>query len=153
MADLESLARPATEKLEAKQTDDLYLEIGMRLQEIRRDPALAGDFDLTAKPDAEGMGANQLSELGRQYFRRVSTQSYDLVCGAEAPNTAERENLLKKFGLGKEAVAPALAALLVAHLALAPAIAAVIAAIAVRLFFKPGYDLMCEAWKKNLPKA
>src|SRR5262245_20427946 len=132
MADLESLARPATEKLlQVKQTDQLYLEIGKRLQEIRRDPTIAGDFDLTPRPGVEGLGAGQLSELGREYFRRVNAQAYGLVCGADAPNTAERESLLKKFGLGKEAVAPALAALLVAHLAFAPAIAAVIAAIAV----------------------
>ena len=57
---------------------------------------------------------------------------------------------MKAFSLGKSEVAAALAALLVSQLAIAPAIAAVVAAIAIKLFFAPAHDSMCDVWKGKL---
>jgi hypothetical protein len=57
------------------------------------------------------------------------------------------------FGLGKEDIGAAIAALLVAHLALAPASAAVVAVLIVKLFFRPAVDAMCQVWSENLQKA
>lgn len=46
-----------------------------------------------------------------------------------------------------------IAGLLVANLAMAPAAATVVAALVLRLFFKPAYGAMCEVWRTKLPAA
>jgi hypothetical protein len=40
---------------------------------------------------------------------------------------------------------------LVAQLGIAPILAAAVAALIIRLFFKPAYQEMCVIWKKKLP--
>jgi len=152
MLDPVAQAQPATEKLLSLDETALYGELAVRLQQIKRDPAASAEFDLTVdKATTEAMGPfDSLVNFGRCFFNRVSRQAYALMCGADAENTNERHQLAEAFGLGKEAVAPALAVLLVAHLGLAPAIAAVLAAIAIKLFFKPAYEAMCEVWQENL---
>ncbi|MFL6275320.1 MAG: hypothetical protein ACJ74G_08905 [Blastocatellia bacterium] len=151
MANLVDHARPATERLLTLDDDQLYAELAMRMQEIRRDPALSADFNLAVESPVESMGAlADLADFGRRFFNRVSRQAYALMCGDDAEDSNERHQLTQAFGLGKDAVAPALAALIVAHLGFAPAIAAVIAALAVKLFFKPAYEAMCEVWKEKL---
>jgi len=150
MDDHEAQAQPAVERLLSADTDALYLELGKRLQGIRRDPAASGNFDMDAQSPIEGMGPDQLRGFGRRFFDRMSRQLYELICGADAQDSAERENLASAFGLGRDAVAPSLALLFVGHLGLAPAIATVIAVLVVKLFFRPGYDAMCEIWKNNL---
>jgi hypothetical protein len=150
MADLVDRARPATERLLSLDDNQLYAELAVRMQEIRRDPASSADFNLAPKSPVESMGFEDLADFGRRFFNRVSRQAYALMCGDDAEDSNERNQLTQAFGLGKDAVAPALAALFVAHLGFAPAIAAVIAALAVRLFFKPAYEAMCEVWKEKL---
>jgi hypothetical protein len=54
------------------------------------------------------------------------------------------------FGIGGEAVATALAAVMVTSLGLAPAVAAVVAALAIKLFFRPAHGAMCDVWKGKL---
>ena len=152
MADIETQARPATEKLLSAEVGALYVELGKRLREVRRDPSLASAFDMTTDSALETMGSDKLREFGHQFFNRMNKQAYALMCGADSQNSAERESLFKAFGFGKDAVAPALTALLVVQLGLAPAIATVLAVLAVKLFFEPGYDAMCDAWKKGLPQ-
>jgi hypothetical protein len=148
---LENQAQSATSKLLGIDTNALYIELGKRVQEIRRDPSASGRFDMTTQSASEAMGAEQLQEFGRRFFNRANRAAYALMCSADSENSAERENLTKAFGLGMDAVAPALTGLLVVHLGMAPAIAAVIAVLAVKLFFQPGYDAMCEVWKKSVP--
>ncbi len=57
----------------------------------------------------------------------------------------------ESFSLGKQTVAAALASALVAAMGMAPAVAIFVAAIAVKIFFDPAYDTMCQVWKENLP--
>jgi hypothetical protein len=152
MADIETQARSATDKLLPADVGALYVELGKRLREVRRNPGSSSAFDMTAESALETMGGDQLREFGRQFFNRMNKQAYALMCGADSQNSSERDSLLKAFGFGKDAVAPALTALLVVQLGLAPAIATVLAVLAVKLFFEPGYDAMCDAWKKGLPQ-
>jgi hypothetical protein len=153
MRDLESQAQPALEKLLERDERNLYAELGMRLEAIKQDPSISGNFDLDAQ-GYEAFGVPKvIRDFGQQFFERMSVQAYALVCGSNAEHSQEREKLISAFGIGKEAVAPALAALMVSSLGLAPALAAVLAALVIKLFFKPGHAAMCEVWKARLPQA
>jgi hypothetical protein len=152
MADLTALARPAMKELGQKSDDELYAELGARLMLLSRDPKMTGEFKPEEPIEIESLGfAADLKNFGLKFFNRVNRQAYELVCGTDAEESKEREDLLNAFGIGKEAVGPVLAGLLVAHLGLAPLIAAAVAAIVIRLFFKPAYQAMCDVWKGKLP--
>ncbi len=153
MSDLATMARPALDDL-LKQPDEtkLYAELTNRVYAIRANPSLGGSF-APEYPHVEDYGAKEdLEAFGKRFFDRLSAQAYELMCGSDAENTQERKKLVDAFGIGKQAVAPALAALLVTYLGLAPAIAAVVAAIAITLFFQSAYGAMCDIWKTKLPK-
>jgi hypothetical protein len=153
MADLTTLARPAVAPLLTKSTDDLYLEIGARQAEIRRNPAVAAGFAPAGPIEIESLGMrDDLRDFGKRFFNKMNRQAYELVCGADADNSKERQDLLAALGLKDKAMATAaLAALLVAQLGLAALIAAPVAAIAMSLAFQPAYQSMCEVWKTKLP--
>ncbi len=152
MADRTAQARTAVAALSSKDDDALFLELGKRVAMNRKDPRTVTDFDPTVEPEFEALGVmSDLVTLGRDFFGRVNKQAYELMCGADAEDSQERKKLTEAFGLGKDAIGAALAALLVAYLGLAPALAAVVAALALRLFFKPGYEAMCDLWKSKLP--
>lgn len=149
--DLASRALPAVEKLEAATDDKLFLALGARLTINKSDPIGVANFDVD-EPEYETLGMlNDLTVFGRRYFERVNEQCYDLVCGIATEASTERATLLKAFSLGKSEVAAAMAALLVSQLAIAPAIATVVAVIAIKLFFAPAHEAMCEVWKGKLP--
>jgi hypothetical protein len=151
MSSLAQKAEPALEALLDYNEDRLFSELGMRLKAVQKDPANSSQFDLAPDKSIEALGlAEDIRAFGRKYFARVNAQVYSLVCGSDADETEERNKLMEAFGVGADAVGPALAALLVAQLGLAPAIAAVVAALAIRLFFKPAHEAMCETWKEKL---
>jgi hypothetical protein len=152
MADLASQAQAAVDTLAAKTDDELYVELGKRLAMNRTDPKKVAEFQPQIPPEFETLGmVADLKALGRNYFSRVNKGAYELMCGSDADDTRERKKLVEAFGIGKEAVAAALAALLVAYLGIAPALAAVVAALVLRLFFRPAYDATCDLWKSKLP--
>lgn len=152
MTDLVSRARPAVEALADRDEEQLYEELGRRMQAIQRDLSLSASFAPSIDTRLEPLGAAEdFKKFGRAFFERVNVQAYQLVCGKEAEHSEEREQVIDAFGIGKEAVAPAIAALLVAHLGLAPAIAAVIAALIIRVFFRSAYEAMCQVWKEKQP--
>lgn len=152
-------ARLGLDALKTDDEDQLYMELGRRLQAMQIDPSLSGSFapdlpvaDVSFGIDGEAAMAD-LKSFGQGFFTRVNVQAYQLVCGGGADNTQDRKQVLDAFGVGKEAVAPAIAALLVAQLGIAPAIAAVVAMLIIRLFFRPAYEAMCEVWKAHQPQA
>jgi hypothetical protein len=152
MSQLTREAEPAVEALTEHDADQLFTELGMRLETIQSDPSKSGQFNLVPDKSKEALGLmDEFRSIGQKYFNRVNVLAYGLVCGSDSENEKERNALLKSFELGSDAVGPALAAILVGHLGLAPAIAAVVAVLIVKLFFKPGYDTMCEYWKSKLP--
>jgi hypothetical protein len=148
---LADTAKPVVEDLLQADESQLYEELGIRLQGIRRDPTKAGAFAPDVTYDAEDMGAlDDVKAFGKKFFKRVQSQAYDLICGSE--EAEERESMLEAFGAGEGAVAAAVASLLVAQLGLAPAIAAVVAALIIKLVFRSAYDAMCDVWKEKLPE-
>ena len=156
MADLKSLARPAVEGLVNSSEDQLYEELGKRLRMVQADPQAAGAFEPSQqdreKIELETLGfVDDLKSLGKQFFAKVDRQAYEVMCGTSPGDQKDRDALSNAFGLGKEAVAATLAGALVAQLGIAPILAAAVAALIVRLFFKPAYQEMCVIWKKKLP--
>lgn len=153
MADLATEARPAVDALLKNDEDELYLALGSRLRAIQQEPSLSGTFAPDIPAGLEALGAvDDIKDFGRRFFKRVNSQAYQLICGTGAENTEERERVIDAFGIGEEAVAPAIAALLVVHLGLAPAVAAVVAALIIRLFFRNAFAAMCEVWQEKLPE-
>jgi hypothetical protein len=145
-------AEPALNKLLQSEPDQLFAELGLRRLAILDDPTQAGMFETSATFDAPFAGPlDVMRDFGRKFFDRFSKDAYQLVCGADAQNSEERNKLLDAFGGGKAAFAAALSAALVSWFGWAPAIAAVVAALIIRLFFKNAYGAMCEVWKERLP--
>ena len=151
MSDITSLAKPALEKLEESDENQLYQELGVRLKAIASDPALAGSFDPTVTYSAALMGPlDDVKLFGKKFFEKMSREAYGLVCGGGLTDEEQKkftEALGNKIDFGTW-----LAAILVAHWAIAPAIAAVVAALVVRLFFRPAHSAMCEVWASKLGK-
>jgi hypothetical protein len=131
--------------------DQLYSELGHRLQAINFQPELSGNFDLRNKPSAQAMGVvDDLRTFGKAFFTRVNQSAYELVCGSDADASGDRDKIMAAIGMSPEATATALAAALGLHLGLAPALAPVVALLVVRLFFQPTHDAMCALWKTKV---
>jgi hypothetical protein len=140
----------ATSKLLKLNEQDLYLELGKRLYAVRRDPKLSASLDLS-ELGIETYGiAGDIADFGKRFLKRVNEQAFALVCGPDATDVQERQELTKAFGLGSEAVAGVLASLFIAQLGLAPAIAVAVAPIIVKLVFGPTHAAMCETWRAKM---
>lgn len=154
MPELEEMALPAVKQLLQSEEDQLYEELAIRNKAILKDPGLAGSFSPEASYDTRLMGPmDDLRDFGRIFFSRLNQDGYNLVCGSELADSQEREKVTNAFGFGKTEVAAAIAAVMVAHFAIAPAIAAVVAALIVKLFFRNAHEAMCEVWKHKLPRS
>jgi hypothetical protein len=140
------------EKLMQSDVEQLYAELGLRQKAIQEDPRQAGLFETTAAFDAPFAGPmDSLRELGRDFFRRVSKDAYNLVCGRDKEDADERKKIQDAFRVDATTVAAALSAALVSWFGWAPAIAGVVAALVMKLFFKNAYEATCDIWKKSLP--
>jgi hypothetical protein len=153
MANLTDMARPAVEDLLQADESQLYEELAIRVKGMQSDPGKAGSFAPDVTYDAADMGAlDDLRAFGTAFFKRLNVSAFNLICGVEAEDAEERQTVLDSFGLGKEAVAAAIAGLLVAQLGLAPAVAAVVAALVIKHVFRNAHEAMCEVWKEKLPQ-
>ena len=149
MNGLAAKAQNGTDLLIDEDVDQLYERLGLNLRAISVNPEQAGHFDLAVAHDVETLGPlDGLTEFGRRYFRKVEAQIHALICNSESHQ--DREKLTAAFGLGRDAVAATIAALLVSSLGLAPAIAVVLAPITIKLFFVPAREAMCEQWDERL---
>jgi hypothetical protein len=150
MSTFEEQAGPVVGELSARSEDELYQELALRVHGVYEDPTRAGDLRLSVQYSPELMGPlDDLQDFGRRFFARFLPDAYRLVCGSE--DAGERKKVQDAFGIGPEAVGAAIAGVVVAQFALAPAAAAVIAALVLRLFFRPAYEAMCEVWQEKLP--
>lgn len=149
MTELASRAQNATDLLSEAEDEELFEQLALRLRTMSAEPERAGDFAMDVTNTVETLGAlDGLADFGRRYFNKVENQIHALVCGKE--DAEARAQLTKAFGLGRDSVTATLAVLLVSHVGFAPAIAAVLAALTVRIFFKPAHEAMCEQWDARL---
>ena len=68
--------------------------------------------------EAYGIASDAI-DFGKRFFKRVNEQAFSLVCGPDATDVREREQLMQAFGLGSEAVTGVLATLFIAQSVLA----------------------------------
>jgi hypothetical protein len=152
MTKIAAQAKPAIEKLMQSDLEQLYQELGIRLKALAADAAVAGSFDPEVSYEPAVMGLmDDVKAFAKKFFEKMSREAYGLICGGGL-TSEEQKKLTEALG-NKVDFATWLAAVLVAHLALAPAAAAVVAALVVRLFFKPAHAAMCEVWASKLGKA
>jgi hypothetical protein len=154
MSEIETQAQAAMENLLKYDESQLYQQLGIRKKMLETNPTAAGTFNLEVTDDeASMMGLrDSLEELGQRLYQRWQIEAYNLICGGQAVDEADRKKLADAFGLNQMVLGAAIAGVLVSSVGLAPTIAAVIAAIAVKRFFRPGYEEFCKVWKKNLPE-
>lgn len=154
MTNLVNAARPATASLETKSEEELYLELGARLEAIGHETTGSDRFDMVPKEKFEVYGPlDALKAIGKKFFDRWKRDVYNLFCGSSAEDKAARDQVASAFNLGKDAIIATVAAALAAYLGLAAGLAAVIAALAYRLFFKNTIDATCEYWGEQLKQA
>jgi hypothetical protein len=153
MAELVSQAKPEIEKLMQSDVNQLYEELGIRVKAYGNDLSVATSFAPQVAYTAELMGPlDDLRLFGKEFFGRVNRQAYELVCGNALTDKKDRAKLEGAFKIGPTDVAAYLAVLLVGHFGLAAGAAAVVAALIIKLFFKPGHEAMCLVWATKLPK-
>lgn len=153
MTDLANQAKPSIEKLLQSDEDQLYEELGMRIKAYQSDLSVGASFAPAVSYQAELMGPlDDLRLFGKEFFRRMNRQAYELVCGNALQDKEERQKLAEAFKVGPGGAAAFLAALLVAHLGMAAGLAAVVAALLVRLFFRPAQEAMCQVWSQNVDR-
>jgi hypothetical protein len=149
MQELTVKAQKATDQLVETDLDYLFDRLGTTLRVVSIKPELSGDFELDVSSDVEALGPlDGIADFGRRYFLKVEVQVHRLICSADEKQ--DRQKLAHAFGLGREAVAATIAALLVSSLGFAPAVAAVLAAISIKVFFEPAQETMCEQWDERL---
>ena len=125
---------------------------GRRLRLMGQEPAMSGKLVVPSGKDLEALGpVDDLKALAIGFFNRFSVEAYHVICGGAKQDDPDHKKMVEAFGLDKQTVAAFLTTLLVTNLGLAPLVATAVAALIVRLFFKPAYEEMCAFWKGKLP--
>ena len=153
MSTQEEQAKSSIANLLESNEDQLYEELGMRAKAQAQDTAKGGTFEPLITYDAKQMGAlDEIRKFGWRLFNRWLVEAHKLLCGSDPADKEERQKVAKAFAVDETTVGAAVAALLISQLGLAAALAAVVAAILVKRFFYPTYELFCESLRENLPR-
>jgi len=132
--------------------NQLYEELGIRVKAYRSNLSVGGSFAPQVAYTAKEMGAlDDLRLFGKEFFGRVNRQAYELLCGNALTDKKDRAKLEEAFKIGPTDVAAYLAVLLAGNFGLAAGAATVVAALIMKLFFKPGQEAMCAVWATKLP--
>jgi hypothetical protein len=148
-------AETAVNKYLLSDEDQLYVDLGVLKKandplSDSYDPSVGSSYEPDIAYDETQMGPlDFLRDLGKKFFDRIRPMAYELICGTDPDSKKQREDILKSFGVSdaKAAITSGLVVILMSNLGLAAAIAAVMAALIVKLFFKPAYAEFCEALK------
>lgn len=113
--------------------DDLYVHIGRQAVEVTR-----------------AHTREALLQAGRNIVKRWHLALHDIICGKDEEATALRQDILKALKADQNAIAAAIAALMVAQFGLLAAVAAPVSVIIVKRLGKPVVDELCSAWDAAL---
>jgi hypothetical protein len=140
----------AVEVLLQTEEQQLYEQLGLRSRLVEDDFSISGSITPGLREvDDELVSREDLAELGRRIFTEINVAAWQLLCGEEEADTEERKKLLGAFNVGQTSVAAYLTVGLIG-IGVSPFFAPVVAALAVKLFFKPTYQATCEFWKERL---
>jgi hypothetical protein len=143
----------AAQNLKELDEDALETLLGLRARAIEKDKRLQDDPDFMPKYDKAQMGLmDDVQALGRRILVRWSKELHELICGATASDTRERQAILDALHLGEVATIGAVASVLVA-IGLYPALAAAVAPLIVKRFIIPAKDELCLSWGELLRAA
>jgi hypothetical protein len=153
MSTQNALALKAVEELELLGDEDLYAELGSRLTAVRKTPDGSDKFAMVRGTDLVGYGPmwDAFKDLGKRFFARWSQNAYNLLCGGDDEDKADRAKIETALSVSREAAVTALALALTSAFGLAAGLATVVASIAMRLFFKSSRQAVCDVWAKHLP--
>jgi hypothetical protein len=143
---------PAIDELLLENEDELFEQLGRRVQAIEGSSVLGDYFDFDVSFDPSG-AREAFRRLGARIYQRWESEAFGLVCGTGSGDGGDRKKLAEAFGVGGTAVAAMITAGLASTFGLAPAIAAVIAAIVVKRFLRPAYEEFCVVWGDRLGQA
>ena len=137
----------AAERLLKKDEEALALEIGLRDERIKGDPAAADNPDLVVKYGTHmGMGEiNDIKALGWRILLRWNKELYGLVCSSKNPDDQEMRKKILALSLDEAALIAVIAPALIG-LGAPAAIAAPVAPILVKKFIIPAKQELCVAW-------
>jgi hypothetical protein len=132
--------------------DQLLEQLGMRTAVVTSHLEKSGELNpKITSSDVTAMGIkDDLRELGEKILKRWERSAFDIMCGSDANDLKARNEIKGAIGLGEAAVIGVLSTGLIG-IGLMPALAPVVAAIVVKKFFNPAYEVFCETWKKRLP--
>jgi hypothetical protein len=119
--------------------DFLFTALGARLQAHDQDPTQTLSFSAAITAGFR----EDLSKLGKRYFKLVEKALHDLLCGSEGEDVRKK---IVEAGMNWGAIGTILSGAIASLLGVAPAIAAALAAIVIFLFIKPAGKLACDVW-------
>ncbi|MEG4857025.1 hypothetical protein QUB75_05060 [Microcoleus sp. K1-B6] len=146
MTQIQELAKNIVELSE----QELILRLGLNAQEFSSDLTRSASIDSIKLSTPIQTRDGEVLLLGESLFRRLNTNSYDLLCKDPFDDGKTLEQLKKALDENIGQAAGMLAPILVANLGLAPAIAAIMAALIVKILAKSVAETICEAWAEAL---
>lgn len=146
MTQIEELAKNIVELSE----QELMLRLGLNAQEFSSDLTRSASIDSIELSTPIQTRDGEVLLFGESLFKRLNTNSYDLLCKDPFDDGKTLEQLKKALDENIGQAAGMLAPILVANLGLAPAIAAIMAALIVKILAKSVAETICEAWAEAL---
>jgi hypothetical protein len=135
------------EKLAKRSDDDLFEQLGLRIQDVQntggysRSMNYSADFAQIAD---DMLSTEDLKRVGRRWWKNLEPQLMNLVC----TNNAEMKQITSGKTIPQIAASLATAGL-VSTLA-PPAWVIVATSILAAKIFESGLDAMCEVWRESL---
>lgn len=135
------------EKLSARSDDDLFEQLGLRIQDMQNPGGYSRSMRYSAEfgqEAADMLSTEDLKKVGRRWWQKLEPQLMNLVC----TNNAE----IKQITSGKTIpqIAASLATAGLVSTIAPPAWVIVASSILAAKIFESGLDAMCEVWHESL---
>ncbi|MDI4656467.1 hypothetical protein [Xanthobacter autotrophicus] len=139
---------------ELQQADDekLLEQLGAYSKAYALEPAKFAAPATSVPIDMATMGPlDGLMEIGRRVLKRWQKVIYDLVCGGGEGDQDARKTILDSLKINSpEALAAAVAGVLISAFNVGPAIATIVGVLFGRLLLPAAGEVVCEYWKEQL---
>lgn len=142
----------AVTNLGKSDSDALYASLGFSSHMFPQAPQ---DF---ATPKSNVISDDELAGpvddailLGKRILRRWQKAIYDLVCGTEDADPQVRKTILNALKLdSSDALAAAVASVLISFFSVAPAVAAIVGVLFGKVLLPAAGEEVCSFWKERI---